>query len=627
MAPRRTAAAPRPSPPLQALLSVSGLLARGRQGAVFSEALEQMLEGLGLSRGAVYEASEEGLSLVAEQGLPATLRAYVQSFPTADTPWFPAQRAAKTRRYVHEPDAATACAAHVDPGLLGGAGWGVIAAAPIALGREVLGVLLVAAPAPEAMPAAETPALLETIANMLALSIARERAVDKPRDDREQTAAAAADAKLARLAVLGALAAGFADEMRWPLSSLGSQLDEQEKLLGNLRVRYPGVASAVDDLSRIHDEAATALRFARAAGSRLLSAIEESTPEPFDLAEIAHEAAALVEPTARAREVDILVTSLQGEEPVVVGRRSELGQLLLSLLTNAIDACAALPKPEPKDGEEPQKPLVCVTVAREKGKVALRVEDAGPGIAPDVRPRIFEPFFTTKKGALGLGLTLARQVVQSHAGTLELGRSDLGGALVRVALPSAPAGTIPKAARSPISKRLPVSMPATDSVPSPTVREGWTAPPKPIAPEQTTRRPVRAPQPSLSPSVVIMADTDVCAPTQRVPGTPAEGVQQANAPASTRQPPASKRKPPISKRKPSVAASPSAAPTRKPTGLTEIPREASPSAPETVRARRTSVAPPGAGSTPTTDRVPEAPTSAPRSRKAARRAEPQPEEP
>lgn len=66
----------------------------------------------------------------------------------------------------------------------------------------------------------------------------------------------------------------------------------------------------------------------------------------------------------------------------------------------------------------------------ENGVVGLRVEDDGPGVNAEVRRRIFEPFYTTKKFGEnpGLGLAVARAIVEEHGGRVEIGESDLGGA-------------------------------------------------------------------------------------------------------------------------------------------------------------------------------------------------------
>ncbi|MRG93601.1 GAF domain-containing sensor histidine kinase [Polyangium spumosum] len=614
MAVRRTTAATRPSPSLQALLGLSGLLARGKAGGLLSEALALVLEGVGASRGAAYEASDDGLELKADVGLPATLRAYIRTFPSSEVPWFPAQTAAKKRRVVTETEAQKALAGRIDPDLVGSAGWATIAAAPILIGRDVLGVLVVAASAPE-MLSPEAPFVLETAANMLALSMAHEKAREHAAALVEATKVAGdshegrgADAKLARLAILGSLAAGFADEMRWPLSSLGTQLEEQEKLIGHLRVRFPGVASALDDLARIQDEATTALRFARTAGTRLLSALEDSSAEPVDLEDLAHEAAALVEPTARGKNVDLLVTVMHGTAPVVVGKRSDLGQLLLALITNGVEACAAAAAAaSTKAGEGEQKPLVCVAITREMDRVVVRVEDAGPGIPPDVRARIFDPFFTTKKDALGIGLTLARQVAASHGGALELDRSELGGALVRVVLPAAPADVVvlrdqppPPSRRKPLFDASEAVIAPSSPIHSPsTARDGWTSAPKPIE-QRKSRRPVRAPVP-IPNALVVTADTDVCAPTQRVPRTPSGG-HAAQTPKVPDVAPACVSR--TTAPRVTIVSSPGRAQDSSQMATQKLP-------PKVARTNLT----PG-GSLVPTDRVPEAPRRAPRSRRS-----------
>ncbi len=61
--------------------------------------------------------------------------------------------------------------------------------------------------------------------------------------------------------------------------------------------------------------------------------------------------------------------------------------------------------------------------------------DDGPGIAREYRDRVFEPFFTTKERGVGLGLAIARRIIDAHCGTIELKRGGRGGTLVRIELP------------------------------------------------------------------------------------------------------------------------------------------------------------------------------------------------
>ena len=65
----------------------------------------------------------------------------------------------------------------------------------------------------------------------------------------------------------------------------------------------------------------------------------------------------------------------------------------------------------------------------------VRIADSGPGIPPEIREKIFEPFFTTKPGGTGLGLPVARRVIEAHHGDLELTCPETGGTVATVGLP------------------------------------------------------------------------------------------------------------------------------------------------------------------------------------------------
>jgi signal transduction histidine kinase len=147
--------------------------------------------------------------------------------------------------------------------------------------------------------------------------------------------------------------------------------------------------------------------------------------EPGDLNQTVHETVELV---LRSMPGSTRVEVQCGEVPRFSFHPGQLGQVLLNLLRNAMDAL----------GEEGE---VRVSTAVRDGLVELVVADDGPGIPPELRARIFEPFFTTKdvgKGS-GLGLAICRQLVmENHGGTLELDESVTRGACFRVRLPLAP---------------------------------------------------------------------------------------------------------------------------------------------------------------------------------------------
>jgi signal transduction histidine kinase len=108
----------------------------------------------------------------------------------------------------------------------------------------------------------------------------------------------------------------------------------------------------------------------------------------------------------------------------VAGEEERLRQVLINLCLNALEATPAGGK-------------VTVSAGYEGERVWLTVDDAGPGVPPEVRERIFEPFFTTKAQGSGLGLSIVHAIVTQHGGTLEVGSAPGGGARFILRLPVA----------------------------------------------------------------------------------------------------------------------------------------------------------------------------------------------
>jgi signal transduction histidine kinase len=104
----------------------------------------------------------------------------------------------------------------------------------------------------------------------------------------------------------------------------------------------------------------------------------------------------------------------------------QIEQMLINLLRNAVEAALAA---------RAGKARVEVRWYFEAGNLIIAIDDNGPGIAND--SNLFVPFYTTKSGGSGVGLALARQIVEAHAGTVRLMNRRVGGARAMVTLPGA----------------------------------------------------------------------------------------------------------------------------------------------------------------------------------------------
>ena len=121
--------------------------------------------------------------------------------------------------------------------------------------------------------------------------------------------------------------------------------------------------------------------------------------------------------------------------PAILGEAAALGHVIACMLRNAADAMAHV---------DPAQREVVVRTAGEGDAVVLEVRDRGIGIAPAHRAQVFEAFFTTKRGAIGLGLAIARGIVEAHGGRIAIASSEpLEGTVVVVRLPVAQAHHTP----------------------------------------------------------------------------------------------------------------------------------------------------------------------------------------
>ena len=235
-----------------------------------------------------------------------------------------------------------------------------------------------------------------------------------------------------KMASIGQLVSGVAHELNNPLTSIAG-------LAELLLERPPHPELPREHLRVIYDQAERAGRIVR----NLLTFARKGVPEKtaVDLHDVVVRTSLLIMYELQLHGIE-LESDLSSEPTVVLGDRYELQQVLLNLVTNAVQAVSGL---------EPGKPRrITLATSRSDGEAMLCVRDTGPGVPPHLVPYLFTPFFTTKGPGegTGLGLSLSYGLVKAHGGVLEYEAPPEGGAEFKVTLPlfesDTPAAELPR---------------------------------------------------------------------------------------------------------------------------------------------------------------------------------------
>lgn len=219
-----------------------------------------------------------------------------------------------------------------------------------------------------------------------------------------------------KLAAVGTMAAGLSHEIRNPLNAASLQLTLLERRLRRLSAETQpallGPLSLVQqEIERLKGIVEDFLAFARPS---------DFHPAPLELKTIARAVLDLF--TAQAEQAGLRFESDLATTRLVDGDAGRLRQAVTNLVLNAIQAT-------------PAGGWIRIEVGEQAGEAFVAVEDSGPGIPAEVRPRVFEPFFTTKEQGSGLGLPLVHAIVQQHAGNISLEEGRVGGARFVIRLP------------------------------------------------------------------------------------------------------------------------------------------------------------------------------------------------
>lgn len=247
-----------------------------------------------------------------------------------------------------------------------------------------------------------------------------QRLVDERTAELRQKEVQLADGQ--RLATLSTLAASCAHELNNPAAYVTSSLNR----LAELWKRGAGADEA--EFEEILVECREGVEHIRRIVGELVALAQRSDGERerVDLREVVLGALPIARTEARYRAE--IVTAL-AEVPPVRGDARLLGQVVIHLVLNGIQAAASGSSPRPRVGVE---------TSFDDGSVWLVVRDNGPGIAAELRPRLFDPFFPgrTEGDRVGFGLAVTHQIVTSHQGRIDVQSGEHGTTMI-VEIPAA----------------------------------------------------------------------------------------------------------------------------------------------------------------------------------------------
>ncbi len=193
-------------------------------------------------------------------------------------------------------------------------------------------------------------------------------------------------------------------QLRNPLAAAMVNISVVNEMVDEGDPRRPRLSQALADLERVADLLTSLLAFGRAGVPEL---------RPVDLAQVVRRVAERVCPSTSRVTAPADAAVMQGD-----GRLLE--QAIENLMHNSVSAGAT---------------MVEIIVDREPGELVLHIEDNGRGVPADIGERIFDPM-VSGRGSTGLGLAMAREIIEAHGGSLNLLPTS-SGALFRISLPSA----------------------------------------------------------------------------------------------------------------------------------------------------------------------------------------------
>jgi signal transduction histidine kinase len=225
-----------------------------------------------------------------------------------------------------------------------------------------------------------------------------------------------------RQATAGELSSSIAHELNQPLGAILTNTETAELILNSSAPDLSEVKEILADIRRDDLRANEIIHRMRSFLKR-----EPFEAKDIDINDIMRDVFDFLAIQASARNVALYLQP--SPEPLRVrGDPVQLQQVILNLIVNSMDAMASMPY---------GRTVIGRTELSGSSTALISISDSGPGISPEKLNEVFDPFFTTKKQGMGIGLSIARTIVQAHKGRIWAENQTGGGAVFRLSLPLA----------------------------------------------------------------------------------------------------------------------------------------------------------------------------------------------
>ena len=223
-----------------------------------------------------------------------------------------------------------------------------------------------------------------------------------------------------RAAQVGVLSASLAHELNQPLSAILTNAQAGLRFLAMENPDLEEIRTILEDIVQDDKRAGMVV-----SGLRAMLRRRGTQRESVPLADALQEVLGLLRTELLDRRVKVVLAA--DPDLVVRGDRTQLQQVMLNLLMNAIEAM----REEPEESRR-----IALTLVRSgRGQAQVAVRDHGPGISPEQQERMFEAFWTTKESGMGIGLAISRSIVEAHGGQLWYRNHPDGGATFDFTIP------------------------------------------------------------------------------------------------------------------------------------------------------------------------------------------------